>query len=154
MIIVTLLDACSSNRRCPQSRQYWRRTCGNSKCTFCKTTIVVSFWQTKQTAITRITKLYHLFVPWSWPRDIAFIPSLILKRYKDGGYRAVNKVYYLVCILPWFIIGWYFNESETNVSFQPISCLIVAWSQLSLPLLELRIFLYLNTRQFFLFTEF
>ena len=28
------------------------------------------------------------------------IPSLILKRYKDGGYRAVNKVYYLVCIFP------------------------------------------------------
>ena len=31
---------------------------------------------------------------------LPLFPSLILKRYKDGGYRAVNKVYYLVCILP------------------------------------------------------
>ena len=142
MIIVTLLDAVATADVLKAD---------NNDVELVETKIVVSFWQTEQTAITRITKLYHLFVPWS---DIVFIPSLILKRYKDGGYRAVNKVYYLVCILPWFIIGWYFNESETNVSFQPISCLIVAWSQLSLPLLELRIFLYLNTRQFFLFTEF
>ena len=68
------------------------RTCRNLNRTFCKFKIALSFWGEKKnsTAITRISKFYHLFAPWdtTWH---CFYPSNPKARAKMAG--IVNKVY-------------------------------------------------------------
>ena len=81
------LFGCISDRRCPHSKKYWRKTCRNWKCTFCKTKIVVLLWENKQI----------------WPR---FFLANILKiigrgwaKYGDLSVasRSIIIVYLLIC---------------------------------------------------------
>ena len=70
------------------------KTYRNSNCTFCKSKIVLPFWQNKQTR-PRLILLANFFtcLPPEIPRDIASIPSTLkrVRRWRVSWIRAISE---------------------------------------------------------------